>query len=112
MKKIKKYSIEIILILIIVIGMLLLFGCEKSENPNLVIGNHYENGILKVIDSETNEIIINGEFQLYEEKLLFLDIGIYKIRLIVDAGTDPALQDRTITIMINSVYTQSKVLFR
>lgn len=112
MKTIKKYLIEIILIAIIIIGILLLSSCERPEYPNLLIGNHFATGQLYVIDQPTSEIFIQETFELWDEKYLFLDPGTYKIRLIADSGSDPDKQSRQITVLITSIYTQIKVLFR
>jgi len=113
MKILKKYHHEIILIAIIVIGMLILFACcERPEYPNLLIGNHFATGRLYVIDLPTEETIISETFQLWDEKYLHLDIGTYKVKLIIDSGNDPARQNRQMTVLISSVYTQSKILFK
>ena len=112
MKTIEKYLIEIILIVIIVIGVLLLSSCERPEYPNLLIGNHFANGQLYVIDQPTGETVIKETFELWDEKYLHLDLGTYKIRLIADSGSDPDKQSREMTVLIPSIYTQVKVLFR
>jgi len=112
MKTLIKYRIEIILIAIIIIGMLLLFGCERVEHPNLIVGNHFATGQLYVIDLPTEETIISEIFQLWDEKYLYVDVGSYKIKLIADSNNDPARQNRQITVLINSIRSQTKVLFK
>lgn len=92
--------------------LIALFSCEFDEQPNLVIGNHFSDGLLYITDLPSDELILKESFPIFSEKYLFLDIGTYKIRLVADYGDDPTRQDRTMIINIPSIYTDTKVLFR
>lgn len=92
--------------------LIMLFSCEYEQQPNLTIGNHFTDGWLSIKDIPSGEIIVNESLQLFGEKILFLDIGIYQARLFADQGADPYKQDRTIIVHIPSEYCQVKILFK
>ena len=114
MKYLKRNTLLILLILIITLGIVITIfsSCETEQRPNLIIGNHFATGQLYIIDLPTEETIISESFELWDEKYLYVDIGNYKVKLIADSGNDPARQNRQITILVNSIRSQTKVLFK
>ena len=87
-------------------------SCEYETEPNLVVINAYFDGRLNITDMRSREQVVNELMLFNTEKDLFLEIGTYQVRLIVDQGVDPLMQDRWMIVDITDIYSHNKIVFK
>lgn len=99
-------------IVFILAVLLFLCSCNIKQEPNLVIINAYADGWLKVYSMDTREYMINQTMPFNSQVDLFLEIGGYNIRLIVDQTENPVKNDRMISIGIADLNQFNKITFK
>jgi len=99
-------------IVFIFAALLFLCSCNIEQEPNLVIINAYADGWLKVYSMDAREHIVDQAMPFNSQVDLFLEIGGYNIRLIVDQTKNPVKNDRMVGIGIIDLNQLNEIIFK